>query len=612
MSDRKLRTIAVLSLLTGITVLLLLIVLYRINLPGTISVPIMMVYLILQFRLSGYFFQVIYRSRLVDLPSFLKAKFPPPGFNPEEKPCDVLLLRPPSAVLSAPDCGEALGLGYLASTLRSNAFHVAVIDPRLQGLDVMQTVELILAYEPPAIGINLNFQYLAPVTGELLRALRSRKFMGHITLGGLYASVASEYLLHKMPEVNSVVRFEGEETYLELMKNLINPGHWPKIAGLVYRDQENYIQANPLRALISDLRQLPHPSRDYLDLAVRQGGYAYITASRGCRGSCTYCVQQRSVTDPEGRRWRGRDPKDVVDEIGKSIQIAGGKFFSFVDDDLFGIPIDGKTIAERIAQEIIDRGIDISILISVQPRDVEIEKFTLLKRAGLEGVILAVDNFSQPVLDRYKKYSDLEDNLRSMDILFNLDIDAYLGIIMFDPLTTLEELENNFRVMMDIPPYLRPWQILSKLEIYYGSPFTQMLEEKGLLRWEGYFAKYDYADPSINGVYSGLEVIVKACFPAMEALDSLRWGNLDYSKTDQWVIDQHKAEIQQINIDFNRQILGIALEIVQTQKAHPEGLSAAELVPENLEEKAISLNQKTLFQLNALRKQAKEGIKVTV
>lgn len=611
MSDRKLRTIALLSLATGVTVLVILTILYGLNLPGTVSVPIMMIYLVVQIRFSAPLFQLIYRSKLADLPSPLRGKFPPPDFVPQEKKCDVLLLRPPSAVLSAPDCGEALGLGYLASTLRSNGFQVVVIDPRLQDFDVMQTVELILAYEPPAIGINLNFQYLAPVTGELLRALRSRKYQGHITLGGLYASVAAEFLMDRLPEVDTVVRFEGENTYLELMGNLTNPGQWPKIAGLVYRDQENQIQINPLRSLISDLRQLPHPSRDYLDLAVQRGGYAYITASRGCRGGCAYCVQQRSVKDPEGKRWRGRDPKDVVDEIEKSIQLSGGRLFSFVDDDFFGIPLDGKTIAERISQEIIDRGIDIKILISVQPRDVELEKFKLLKKAGLKSVILAVDNFSQAVLDRYKKYSDLEDNLRSMDILFNLGIDAYLGIIMFDPLTTLEELEKNFQVMMDIPPYLRLWQILGKLEIYYGSPLTKMLEEKGLLRWEGYFAKYDYEDSRINSVYSGLEIIIKACYPAMEALDSLRWGNLGYSEADQWVIDHHKTEINQLNVDFNRQVLSIALDIVRAQKVNSKELAVEELVPGNLEDNVKTLNQKILFQLDNLRKQAKEDLKVT-
>ena len=55
---------------------------------------------------------------------------------------------------------------------------------------------------------------------------------------------------------------------------------------------------------------------------------------------------------------------------------------------------------------------------------------------------------------------------------------------MFDPWTTLEELSENIRVMRDLP-YLRPWQILSKLEIYKGSSITEELEKLGLLNVGG-------------------------------------------------------------------------------------------------------------------------------
>ncbi len=62
----------------------------------------------------------------------------------------------------------------------------------------------------------------------------------------------------------------------------------------------------------------------------------------------------------------------------------------------------------------------------------------MLKKAGLDSVILATDNFSQPVLDRYKKLTTVEQNIESVRILESLDIDVYLGLILFDPWTTLD------------------------------------------------------------------------------------------------------------------------------------------------------------------------------
>ncbi len=603
MRDRKLRAIGALSFISGLGLVIVSVILFWLKLSSQIALSIMIVYTIIQFRLASIVFNGIYKSRFLDFPSWLQKKYPPPGFDSRSFPCDVLLLRTPSAVLSAPDCGESLGLGYLASILRREGYKVCIIDARLQVLDSMQVVELVLAYNPPALGINLNFQYLAPSTNELIRALRVRGYMGHITLGGLYASVAAELLMEKMPEVDTIVRFEGEETYLGLIASLKDPEKWPGIKGLIFRSSQGSVQVNPLRPLITDISAIPHPARDFLPVTIVQGGYGYVLSSRGCKGACAYCVQQRSVSEPVGRRWRGRNVGEVVDEIEKLVRVDGVKNISFVDDDFIGPGTNGSNHAYNVAQEIVNRGIDVNILISVQPRDVKLELFSQLKKAGLKSVILAVDNFSQPVLDRFAKYSSLEDNLHSIEVLRKLDIDAYLGIIMFDPQLTLEELEENIKHLISLP-FIRPWQILSKLEIYYGSPLTSQLSDQRHLVWDGFFAKYDFLDARIQNVYKALEEVVKLAYPSMAELDRFRWGNLEYSKTDQAVIDRFPRELFQINTDLNNEIFEIALDIIGKLKPETERLPVTDLLDKDLEKRARWINQQTLESVKQLRRQA--------
>ena len=114
--------------------------LYWLNVPTNITLPILIVYTVIQFRFSPLLFNRIYESRVVDLRGNLSKRFPPQGYDPDYEGCDVLLLRTPSAVLSGPDCGESLGLGYLASKLREDGLIVKILDSRLEGLDGMQTV----------------------------------------------------------------------------------------------------------------------------------------------------------------------------------------------------------------------------------------------------------------------------------------------------------------------------------------------------------------------------------------------------------------------------------------------------------------------------------------
>lgn len=612
MNDRKLRAIAALSLTSGFVLVFLSLIFYWLKLPPQVSLPVLIIYTVIQLRIATHLFERIYQSRKIDLPTFLSRRFPPQGFEPKFVKCDVLLIRTPSMVLSAPDCGESLGLGYLASTLRAKGYNVQILDARLENWDVMQTTELILAYKPRALGVNLNFQYLADSTGLLLRKIRERGYAGHITLGGLFASVAYRDLMERMPGIDTLVRFEGERTYTELLECLDQPEKWPEIQGLVYRNASREAIENPLRPLISDLDIIPYPARDLLPVALDLGGYAYVISSRGCNGVCAYCVQQRSVSDPAGRRWRGRDPQLVAKEIEQLVNEQGAHLISFVDDDFFGTAMNGKTHAHRVAEAIIEKDIHPSILLSVQPRDVTQEDFSILKQAGVDSVILAVDNFSQPVLDRYRKMTSVQQNLQSIEILKRLGIDAYLGIIMFDPWTTLEELHQNFEIMQSLP-FLRPWQSLSRLETYHGSPITCELEKQNQLEQHGYSTRYEYFDPKIQGVYDGIEIIMKIVHPCLSELDGFRWGNLYYSEADQIILKTFHDDLDVINNDLNRELLGgFCMEILRRQQNSPEPLTGEILADEKMQSEAEQLNRKTVWEITKLRQNAKNHAESTL
>jgi radical SAM superfamily enzyme YgiQ (UPF0313 family) len=614
MRDRKIRTVIVFAAIAGTFITSVTVGLYVSKLQPAVLVGIYLLYTVIQIRTAPWIYKTIYESKFVDIPKPLRKLFPPLGYGylcgaDLKNKFDVILVRPPSAVLSGPDCGEALGIGYLANMLRDEGYSVLVIDARLLGLDTMQTVELLMMYETPMLGINLNFQYLATSTEQMINALRARRYSSHITLGGLFASVAAKKLMELVPGIDTVVRFEGENTYAELVKNFQHPEAWFRINGLVYRELNGKIQINPLRPLISNLNRITIPARDYLPITVRLGGYGYVSSSRGCNGICSYCVQQRSVTDPTGQRWRGREPELVVDEIEQMTKLYECKKISFIDDDFIGPRKGEQSHAYKIAQEIIKRNLDLSILISIQPRDVETQLFMTLRAAGVDSAILAVDNFSQSVLDRYHKLTTVEQNIKSISILNELKIDAYLGIIMFDPWTTLDELETNFLILPTLP-FLRPWQILSKLELYDGSSVTQELEKLDLVKWQNFSPRYDYIDPRITGVYQAIEIIMKILHPSMMELDKFRFGSLNYSYPDQLIIDNHSSKLFELNYSFGQDVMYMALEIVKRQKMSDTPVPSSDLADSKLQRKGEMLNEQTLREISRLRKYVVEQVEL--
>ena len=74
--------------------------------------------------------------------------------------------------------------------------------------------------KPDVVGFSLIFQYMAPEFGCVIRALRAAGCRAHITIGGHYPSFDYGEVLQRITGADSVVRFEGEATLVELMERL--------------------------------------------------------------------------------------------------------------------------------------------------------------------------------------------------------------------------------------------------------------------------------------------------------------------------------------------------------------------------------------------------------
>ena len=66
-------------------------------------------------------------------------------------------------------------------------------------------------------------------------------------MGGHFASFEHQALLQYIPELDSVVRFEGEDTLVELAERLLAGCGWQSTQGIAYRADEGVV-TTPARA----------------------------------------------------------------------------------------------------------------------------------------------------------------------------------------------------------------------------------------------------------------------------------------------------------------------------------------------------------------------------
>lgn len=352
----------------------------------------------------------------------------------------VILVSPPGTV--AEKLYTMSEVGGIASVLQQAEFKVELLDCN-GSLDDLQTLQTMKDDNLMFISLILQWE----------NCLYNRwiwQFMGyakdnfgavHLNCEGRAATVFYRELLKKTPS-DSVIRGEGEETILELCSKLKAGRGYKEIAGIAYKE-DGQIKVNPKRDAISNLDSLPLPFRGYL-IDHRKYPIVPLYTSRSCYGKCAFCFGRiYRNANKTASPFRVMSTEIVVQEITRIVKNYDAKRFYFVDDNFIPDHTLGVKRAKQIAQLILDNELEIRFSIECRANDIEVNLFSLLKKAGLRKVFVGFESGSNSVLKRYEKGTTVEINLRAVEILRQLDIDIDVGFIMFDPWTTFQELEEN-------------------------------------------------------------------------------------------------------------------------------------------------------------------------
>ena len=378
--------------------------------------------------------------------------------------------RPPEryeSVVNTP-LSACLITGYIASMLKSNLYNVDIVDANLHDWSFKKTIQELSNRSIRLLGVHLV--YLWENTEDVFEALLSLSkscYDTHITLYGHFPTFAFRELLIEYPFVDSIALGEPETTFLELADIVINNKEistFYTIDGLAFNSSlakcnaahsnigggnhiPNVIRNKP-RKPVSNLDKLPFPYRYNFDQSKKMGISTYILASRGCYGKCTFCYLNRFYGDES--QWRGRSPENVFNEISDINRVFNEEYFYFADANFFGPGKKGKERACELARLIIDNGLNIKFGIECRVNDIDDKTIDILVTAGLKDVFLGVESGSQISLNKFRKFTTVEDNKDAINILRRYGIEPNYGFIMFEPDSTLADVRENFEFLKEM------------------------------------------------------------------------------------------------------------------------------------------------------------------
>lgn len=127
-----------------------------------------------------------------------------------------------------------------------------------------------------------NITCVREVLAEVKKVLPEVK----IWLGGPEVSYNAVAFLKKYPQVDGIMKGEGEQTFLELLQALRENTDLTEILGITWRREDGEIENHPWRPAIS-LDEVPFV---YQDMELFSHRIIYYESSRGCPFSCSYCL----------------------------------------------------------------------------------------------------------------------------------------------------------------------------------------------------------------------------------------------------------------------------------------------------------------------------------
>jgi anaerobic magnesium-protoporphyrin IX monomethyl ester cyclase len=383
---------------------------------------------------------------------------------------------------------EHLGLAYLAAVLRQNDFPVKIIDAYALNLCYDEVIKNTLAMNPVYIGITAEYNTIGTAM-KLVREFRQKISGVHLALGGQHATFSSLELFSDVPELDSIIRGEGEQTIVEVASSLSQGEDLTGIKGVYFRNREGEIVKNPDRPAIEDLDSLPFPVRDTLEECLARGitPAMSILTSRGCYANCSFCNASRYFNLGGGRSWRSRSPKNVVDEIESLMELYHKKaiyeVIYFSDENFIGPGENGLQRAVEIAQEILNRDLNITFEIfcradSFNGRE---DVVKILSQAGLISALVGLESGYQKGLNKIGKGTTVHQNLDTIELFQKYGIiTSSSGFLMFNPYSTFKELEENAKFLLSIG-MATLYNMSLKVLGYPGIRLVNNLKEEGLL-----------------------------------------------------------------------------------------------------------------------------------
>jgi len=342
-----------------------------------------------------------------------------------------------------------IGLLYLQNYLHRHGIPSSILDTHPTGISPDEFKKIIRADKPRIVGFT-GSPFERHQLHQYIEGVKDGRSDSMVVVGGPYFTATDEDCLRALPDVDVVVRGEGEETLLDLVTAFDNGANLDSVRGITYRAPDGRIVRNRNRRP-SDRDEceidLEHIRNDdtYNPFVVlknfeEEGIQALpILLSRGCTKRCTFCFNNNHG------RFRSRSVGSIVDEVKAKRERFGCDSFWMVDPT-FTLR---KDFAAELCRAFLEHCPGIKWYCETRA-DCDLDLLSLMAEAGCVSIDFALESGSPKVLKAIRKDLDPACVADFAGACSDLSIRALVFVMYSLPEETAEDFKQTMSVLRSI------------------------------------------------------------------------------------------------------------------------------------------------------------------
>lgn len=314
----------------------------------------------------------------------------------------ITLFHPPHTAIGSRIPKENLppyGLLCIGGPLIDAGHEVTLVNADLGPMSEAEVLVQVQSSKPEAIMIgHSGSTSVHPTVMDYVRAFKRIMPNVMIIYGGVWPTYHWQDILQDVPEVDVIVRGEGEATAVALADALQSGEDLRRVNGIAYR-RDGVPKATAPAQILPDLDQyrIGWDLIDFADYSYWGGRRAVILQfSRGCPHLCTYCGQRGFWT-----KWRHRNPEALAQEIGRLYREHGVELVNFADEN----PTTSPKAWRRFLEAMIAEDVPVQIIGTTRADDIvrDREILHLYRKAGVLRFLLGLEGTDEATLANVQK-----------------------------------------------------------------------------------------------------------------------------------------------------------------------------------------------------------------